>query len=288
MSTNEDTLTMIAGQPKTAKSAIIQKLSKQWPISTKALANCLQKEFALNVTYQAVHKALNQLEDEKVIERKEKGYQLHEDWISRITQISQNISQNYSRNLPLDFEKEIIQLYFPSWLAVGRFGAFTFKNDCPNPEGKPIVTCWMHVWPVSTVSAEESKQLLLQANRGYDLYCVSTHNTPLDKLFADWIGKMRRKNILGAAIPLDHDYVIVGDHIAQIYYDKEFRTKIDLFYKKNKDIGNIDYQKLQEIATEKTNVHVTVIKNTILAEKLRNEAISFFKKKKDGFGNGFK
>ncbi|QQR92499.1 MAG: hypothetical protein IPJ89_05125 [Candidatus Iainarchaeum archaeon] len=278
MELNEESATLLAKKPTNAKAAIIKKLSHSWPITAKQMTTILQREFGIAITYQGVHKALTQLEEEKIIEKGEKGYQLNSDWIKNIQNIASSIAKNYNNNESLDFEKEIIQLNFQSWISVGRFGSFTFKDDFPNPLGKPIVTCWMHVWPVSTVSAEESKHLIEQAIREKaGLYCLTNHNTPLDQLFADWIGKMGRKNVLGAEIPLDHDYIIRGDHIAHIYYENSFRKKLDNFYQKNVDVKNIDYQRLQELATERTLIQVIIIKNRQFAETLRSEALKFFK-----------
>lgn len=278
MELNEESATLLAKKPTNAKAAIIKKLSHSWPITAKAMVLVLQREFGIEITYQGVHKALTQLEEEKIIEKGEKGYQLDQSWIQSVSQISQSIAQNYSQNEPLDFNKEIIQLKFNNWVNAGRFGAFTFKDEFPNPEGKPIITCWMHVWPVSTVSAEESRQLVAQAEREKGgLYCLCPNNTPLDQLFADWIGKLGRKNILGANYQLNHDYIIKGDYIAQVYYEEEFRTKIDKFYKKNTDLKNIDYHKLQEIATEKTEIQIIVIKNKELAQQLREAVFNHFK-----------
>lgn len=274
---NEESLNLLNKKPGNVKNALVQKLTKQWPLTLKQLDHALKREFGLDVTYQAVHKAMAQLEEEKIVEKTKAGFQLHPEWIHNITKLSNQISQAYSNNHPLDFDKEIIQLNFSSWLNAGRFGAFTFKTECPNPQKKPIVTGWMHVWPVSTVSAEESKQLLEQASKGHDLYCICPNNTPLDQLFADWIGKMGRKNVLGANLNFDHDYIIVGDHIVQIYYEEKFRKKIDAFYRKNTDIKNIDYQKMQEMATERANIQAIVIKNAQLAERLRNEGIRLFR-----------
>ena len=277
---HNESLTFLTNKPGNVKNAIIQKLSKQWPLTIKKLYQAIKREFGMNVTYQAVHKALHELEDNNILEKTEDGYQLHENWIKEINQIANNIAKTYSRNEPLDFNKEIIQLHFKKWIEVGRFGAFTFKSEFPNPKNEPIITCWMHVWPVSTVSAEESKQLLEQTKKGTKLYCVCTNDTPLDRLFADWIGKMGRKNVLGAKIPLDHDYIVNGDYIAQIYYDDKFRKKIDSFYRKNKDIKNIDYQRLQEIATEKTDIQVVVIKNSVMASKFREKSTLLFPENK--------
>ena len=270
---------LMAGQPKTAKSAIIQKLSKQWPMSTKTLANCLQKEFALNVTYQAVHKALNQLEDEKVIGRTEKGYQLHEEWIASISKLSQDISKKYSRNEPLTFDKEIIQMNFTKWIDAGRFVSFDFMEGAPNPDGKVVVTGWMHVWPVNTVSIEEMQRLAEVAKKEKQ-YFICPRNTTLDTIFAGYLEKIYKRNLTAVPTVLDHDYVVKGDFVAQVYYEKSFYDKVNTFYNQTKDANTIDYSKLQKLVTEKTIVHVVILRNSELAEKLRSETMVFFKEKK--------
>jgi hypothetical protein len=86
--------------------------------------------------------------------------------------------------------------------------------------------------------------------------------------------------MLGAKLSLDYDFIVQGDTIAQFYYENYFRQKINTLYRKTTEIKNIDYQKLQELATEKTNIHVVVIRNKELAEAKRNEILAMFKKTK--------
>lgn len=277
MEINEESATLLAKKPTNAKAAIIKKLSHNWPITAKQMATILQREFGITITYQGVHKALTQLEEEKIIEKGEKGYQLDQNWIQSVSQISHNIAQNYSRNEPLDFDKEIIQLKFDNWVNAGRFGAFTFKEEFPNPENKPIITVWKHVWPVNTVSTEEAKHLEMQTKQ-FEHYCISPSSTPLDRLFSEWLEKLGKHNFIGANINISCDYLVRGNHIAQFHYSSNFQTSINAFYSETTDISKIDYKKLHDLVSEKNEIHVIIVKNNLLAEKLRNEILNVFKK----------
>ena len=128
-------------------------------MTIKQLDHALKREFGMDVTYQAVHKAITQLEEEKLIQKGEKGYQLHPDWITKITHLSNSISRAYLTNSPLDIEKEFTQFTLPTWLHVGRFGAFRFDVEYPNPENKSGICNWIHVWPVIGLSSEEVEVL---------------------------------------------------------------------------------------------------------------------------------
>lgn len=276
---NEESLNLLNQKPENVKGAIIQKLSKQWPLTLKQIDHSIKREFGMDVTYQAIHKVMSYLEKEKIVEKTTKGFQLHPGWIQTITKLSNQISTAYSNNQPLDFEKEIIQLKFNSWIEVGRFGAFTFKEETPNPENKPTITCLIHVWPVNTVSIEEA-QRIEKWSKKETFYILSMNNTVLDQTFAGYLEKIHIKNVTGASINIDYDYIVRGNHIAYIYYQKPFAKKVDIFYRNTKGLTEIDYVKLQQLVTEKTTINVTIVKNAELAEQLRNEAMEFFRLKK--------
>lgn len=68
--------------PKTAKEYILVLLSQKWPLTAHQLAQLLRKN--IKVTYQAVHKALNELVAEKVLVRSENEYQLNPFFVQHL------------------------------------------------------------------------------------------------------------------------------------------------------------------------------------------------------------
>lgn len=93
---------------KGVKSAIVEILSMQWPLSLKALHYLLYRKYALNVSYQAVHKAVKQLVEDRVIERDGRFYCLNRCWISKVKNFGRDIDLAYScKRIPVN-EFEVV------------------------------------------------------------------------------------------------------------------------------------------------------------------------------------
>ncbi len=69
-------------RPRTVKDYLVQFLSQKWPSNPKQLHQLMRK--STDVSYQAVHKALNELVDEKVLVRKDNLYQLNPNFVKHI------------------------------------------------------------------------------------------------------------------------------------------------------------------------------------------------------------
>lgn len=273
--TNPEDLSLLAQKPASVKNAVIKKLSTQWPLTTKQLHHALTREQGINTSYQAVHKALTQLEEEKVVEKEPNGYQLNTDWIQKIAKLSNQINTNYETGFALDPKKEITQFAVSNWLNMARFIAFTFSLQYPNPENKPSICNWTHVWPIVGLSSEEVK-ILQESFQKEKHYSLCPSDTAVDKGLADWLNKIGKKCQTGTPISLDHDYMVKGDHICQVYYTQEFSKKINEIYKSVKNFEKIDYAKLTELINEKTKIQIIIIKNKELADEIREITVSYF------------
>ncbi len=281
---NEESLNLLNQKPGNVKNTLVQKLSKQWPLTLKQLDHALKREFGMDVTYQAIHKAMQQLEEEKIVEKTKEGFQLHPEWILNITRLSNQISQAYANNQVLDFEKEIIQLTMPNWGSVGRFVAFRFDMEYPNPEKKTGICNWMHAWPVIGLSSEEVGILQNNYFKGV-YYSLCPANTPLDKALAAWLNKVGKQCQTGSKIAIDHDYIIRGDHICNIYYPTDFWKDVEKFYKDTKSFEKMDYKRLTELVNRNVKIQVIIVKNKELSEQLRKEVFELFTQEKVGNPN---
>ena len=276
MPLNDETLTLLAQKPKNAKTAIIQKLSKQWPLTAMQLYHAIKREYALNISYQAVHKALGQLEDEKIVKKEGAAYELHSNWIHNITEFAQQLNKSYTHTESLDPTKELIRVTFPNWVSMGRFIIYRFEAEFPNPKKKVSLCNWMHVWPSISLSAEE----VIQIKEIYEHeshYSICPNNTPLDQYLAGLMEKLNKQCITGIHLPMDHDTVIKGDHIAQIYYPPEFYKQVDTFYSETKDPLKLDLKKIQQIATQETKIQVNILHDPNLADEIRRQTMGYFK-----------
>jgi len=75
------------------KDKIISILADNPGLTTKRINNLLRKQFAINVTYQAVHKLLKQTVDQNVIEFDGKKYYINEVWIEQLKNFISNIKK---------------------------------------------------------------------------------------------------------------------------------------------------------------------------------------------------
>ncbi len=66
-------------QSKSCKELILSFLSQKWPLSTNEIYQLLRK--TSGITYQAAHKAVNELVDGKVLIKSEKKYQLNSHYV---------------------------------------------------------------------------------------------------------------------------------------------------------------------------------------------------------------
>lgn len=274
-----DELALLTKNTKGVRACIINKLSQQWPLTLKQLHQHAIRDAGLNVSYQAIHKAIQQLEEEKIIAKGEKGYQLHAEWIKSVTHLAQGITHSYSQHEIVDPSKEIIQMTLPNWLAVGKYCAFKFDIEYPNPSNKPTLCNWVHVWPVVGLSPEET-QTLIHMYQNETHYSICPNDTPIDRAMAEWLNKINKKTKTGVTATFDYDYLVKGDYICQIHFPKPFQEEIHQFYLETKDFTKMDYHKLQHLIMKEVGIQLIIIKNEKLAEQLREMTIKYFTKGK--------
>ena len=98
----------INNRKKGVKAATVEILSMEWPLSLKALHYLLSKKYALNVSYQAVHKAVNQLIEDQIIEKEGRFYCLSTIWISKVKNFGVETELAYLREKSCKNEFEIV------------------------------------------------------------------------------------------------------------------------------------------------------------------------------------
>jgi predicted transcriptional regulator len=91
------------------KDAIIVLLSHRWPLSSKTIYLAVIKEYGLNVSYQAVHKALFKLVEDKVICKEECKYRLDNKWIQQMKAYGKNLENVYEKNSPKQKLNQLIE-----------------------------------------------------------------------------------------------------------------------------------------------------------------------------------
>ncbi len=88
----------IIGNPVKSRDIIISLLSSNWPVSTKKIYTLMRKRYNVSISYQAVHKILQELLTDGVVLKENKNYQLNPKWIKELKEFSERLESLY--NLP--------------------------------------------------------------------------------------------------------------------------------------------------------------------------------------------
>ncbi|MEW6294959.1 MAG: hypothetical protein AB1467_01530 [Candidatus Diapherotrites archaeon] len=266
------------GKGSGTKEKIILLLSQQWPLNTKKIHFELEKFYSLNITYQAVHKLLKQMEEEKIVERGVDGYKITKDWIQKTKKFSEQLEEMYSeKGKALAKESgEPIKLKFNNFLDAARFIVNNFYFDFLNPQRKPSLCIWKHVaCPIGATERENEnfRKIFSYAKH----YAVTNGNTFLDKYFAKYYETLGKKIKLSIDFSMEEDIFINGDYIAQMFYDRRLRKELNEVYDNTKEFNEFDLAKQFERITNKNYVILIFIsKNSELADFYRWKFIKYF------------
>ncbi len=266
---NEDSLSLLTPKPGNVKNAIIQKLSRQWPLTIKQLDHALKREFGMNVTYQAVHKVIKQLENEKVIEKTKNGLQLNLAWVEGIQKFTKKIKQEYSAETIFDPRKDVNELTFPTFLDTAKFIIHTFEEMVSNPEKKSGICIFRYAWPIIGANEEDFEQLHKSVRETLH-YCVINSDMPMDHIFGEALIKLGKKVKYGIDCSIDYDIIAKGDYVAHVFFPKDFRNSLSKVYKRVKTIQELDLENFfSEVVSKKTTIKVIVVHSKELATIFR-------------------
>ncbi len=80
------------------RDAIVSILAQKWPLSAKEVYSEAKETHGLNITYQGVHKVLNQLVDERTALNQDRKYLLNIEWIDNLRKFTDTAEKSYLKN----------------------------------------------------------------------------------------------------------------------------------------------------------------------------------------------
>src|SRR3989338_2976689 len=80
------------------RDAVIDTLAKTWPLNARQVYSEVRDTQHLNITYQGVHKVLNQLVKEKIAVTQDRKYELDASWIKSLRKFAETADKNYSKS----------------------------------------------------------------------------------------------------------------------------------------------------------------------------------------------
>ena len=251
------------------KSTIITILIEKSPQNIKEINEKFKKKDTKIVSYQRLHKAINELVEEEVLEKIGKEITLNEKWVANLSKFNELLTTRKVSN-----ETEAKIYHFDTFIDVGKF-LIKKLNLTPN-ENKKGACFAKHAWSFFGLGENDYKQLnkLLTETKFYEII----HNsTPLDRLFGKTIQDLGKIVKIGSKLDFGEDFLIKGNTLFQVHYTPEFAKDFADIFNEHKELENLPIAKIMEkFMITKTHITVVVIKDEIIADELRKEILSEF------------
>lgn len=260
------------------KDHLVSILADEWPLSTKEIHSKLSREKSTEVSYQAVHKVLKQLENEGVVELSGKKYALSEQWVKNVKTFAENLEERRKqpsgvKSIGPDFEGSA-KFVFDDYSDFSVSMAKIFKEMVnPKKDEKPLTGMLRHLWWPLTINFRDFFTLceMVKAMKGGT--AISYCDTPLDR----WVREQYLRTgfttvkvgYSGGKCP-DEDVGIYEDYIIRVRYSPETRAILDDIYANNSNLTSLykEYVKLRK-SEQKLHIEVTIEKDRPLADMLR-------------------
>lgn len=261
------------------RDLIINILSLKGSATSKEVYNSLVKEFSKNVSYQAVHKVLQELLTEEAVIKKDRNYSINPEWVEKLRTYVGGLSGEETHE-PLEAELEQKKVVFRNYdkpMGVGRFCVNEFLQ-LPS-KGLETICFWYHMWPFIAFSDEEVEVMKEIFSRN-QYVLLSEFDTPMDIFAKNFFEGIDGRVVLGIPLSFEFDVVVHGDYVGYFHFDLGMKRNWDRMCRLNKKFEKINLVNfLKPISMMKFPVDVVVVKHASLAAKLREYGKKLAEKK---------
>ncbi len=249
------------------KQAIIEAIADAPGSTLKEIHAKIRKENT--ISYQAVHKAVNELQSDGILENSKQIKITHtflenlESFLSLLKQKTINSdlegpnSRKYQVNSFAEAGKLVIQLAY----------------ELENPEHKICLCLFRHSWPLfgMTKTDYEILEKTIKENTFFELI---KGNTTLDFIFAKPLEEMGKLIVHNAKTTAPFDIIIKGDYVQQVVFPIKVIDKLDDIYMHCKNLEDLSIVNLlKDFVVEKQEIIVKVVKDKELADSIREQAL---------------
>lgn len=259
------------GIPLTTKETIIRVLSENPSVTAKELYTLVLKETKKSVSYQALHKTVQQLEKETVIQRIQNKYSIHPQWLQSMENWLRKTKKHSSTETEL--QKPELRL-FHGVIEVGRFLIFEYTHY-PNPQNKPSVCVWKRMYSVIGLSKDEVEGVRNTMGKEH-YHIISESNTIVDQFLADTFQKIGCKVKLGIPQPEDFDTMVTGNHVCELYFDATHKKIWKAIWEKTQTMDEFDLEKTLKVMHTGYITKAIIYHDPARAQKIREKVLNEF------------
>ena len=282
---NELSLLKLHPENASTKQKIISILSERWPLSAKQIYENLKKHYSANISYQAIHKMIKELEEEKLVERKESNYQLNINWIQQSKKTFEYVEKQYLKNNKISIPKDFsgtIEIEWDSFtdLCVSTAELLLSRQLAEGSDDPSFIITMEYGWWAFKFKFEHL----------YLLYDMVKHNPKAKNIirtktpYGEWIAKQYTRvggisAPIGTKLDIEGDVFVQGNCIVQVKYDEETKKLMEKYYNK---WHNLEESFMEFGLKPEPKIYATmrITKNKEMADFVRKQLSKVFEGKK--------
>lgn len=262
-----------SSEKSTTKELIISVLGETWPLSAKKIYSKISRD--TGVSYQAVHKVLNELADKGLIEKINSEYTLNTEWIEKQRKIFDTLEQKYKKGLH-NTSHNSKSFTFDTVYESDRFLFDFISGQIQENQRSNLTMQWCHYWFPLFISKKEYSMLKSLANF-FDVYSVVKEDTAIDRWCAEFFRNNNVKAKTGCDCAATVDLLSVNKQLVEVFYPLEIKEDLDNAYSNAKNISEIDLDQLFErVFEKKCKISIVVNKNEELASEIEKQTLKYF------------
>ena len=259
------------------KQSIIKLLMQENNLATSQLHNLLEKQMSMNVSYQAVHKTLKQMLEEKILSKNAKNYSINNDWVKELKQFTSSLEDSLlKKKIP---DTPTINLTFNSVYELYQFVLKRF-DSAANSSNSSSFACaqleHLYRWCPLTASKREH-EIIKKFSEKVVPFVACSGKTTADEWISQYYEKVGWKTKLGAKCSSTSDIIVHGSTLIQIFFPQQIKTIFKQKLEKAKNISQLNINEIYDVIFHtKTQIPVIVTKNELLAQNIFNQTKMFF------------
>ncbi len=255
-------------QGNSTKEKIIEILAERWPLTAKKIYKGLSKRYHLSLTYQAAYKALQELTENKILEKKKKGYLINKEWIERLNEFSEKIKMDLENAHKKRINKITEKITFEKHADFVKFHMRFLEKVVKNEGRANMIFYFRHV-PYPHVITQEDLEKMKPLMPKIKWTIITKYATPLDKWCARHWKKMGVKVHTGKDIPTSTIMIIINHHVMDVSIPKKAIKEWDKIFS-IRDIRYMDMHKMtQTLLDQKFKTVLTITEDEDLATMKR-------------------
>jgi len=267
----------------TTRDLVFSILADDKPKTLTQLHREIKRKHGVSVTFQAVIKAVRSLLASNVLVRKEKLYSLNEEWVFETRNFFDHLyKKHFKVKRPMektDAGENVTVYVVKNLLELDRMWNDLLTNWAKKEEGKKI-NAWMgrHCWWLIPRLEEEDILHDFFLEKGVRTYNVVTGNTVLDKSAVSYYRGIHESiKMVKKKSETDSHIAAFGKTVLKFDIPQKLSEKLERIYGGTKRIEDLDLKRTLDVFKENFDIEVILIRDEALAERVRNEIMSYHK-----------